>query len=89
MATSDKVQKLSGEAFYKLKSDHEQFLEAYESKSTPLYMCRVDSLTESVMRPLPYPPFQILNECLFAIRQLYLSKHNVFESLLYGNTASV
>ena len=32
MATNDKVQKLSGEAFNRLKSDHEQFLEAYESE---------------------------------------------------------
>lgn len=33
MATGlEKVLKLSGEALHKLKTDHEQFLEAYESE---------------------------------------------------------
>ena len=29
---SERLQKISGEAFNRLRSDHEQFLEAYESK---------------------------------------------------------
>ena len=28
----EKVQKLTGEALHRLRNDHEQFLEAYESK---------------------------------------------------------
>ena len=43
MATNDKVQKLSGEAFSRLKSDHEQFLEAYESEYNFTEACREDS----------------------------------------------
>ncbi len=35
MATGDKVLRLSAEALHKLRSDHEQFLEAYESEYCP------------------------------------------------------
>jgi len=35
MATvAEKVQRVTGEGHQKVKSDHEQFLEAYESKSS-------------------------------------------------------
>ena len=33
--TGERVQKMSAEAFSRLKNDHEQFLEAYESKLSP------------------------------------------------------
>ena len=62
---SERLQKISGEAFNRLRSDHEQFLEAYESK----LKCWVPSL------PRNSPLYHFVSERRFLFaRELFRSE---------------
>lgn len=54
---AERQQRLTGEAFQRLRNDHEQFLEAYESEGIMLRLCQAfgschDSIGDLHGRPI-------------------------------------